>query len=141
MIGRTVLVLALIVPALAAAEAVWRRDPPPPGALAEGPRTLIQPGSERPACLDVSLKDYRKPFPLHVRVQPQGGPPGWCDARTLACYTPGPRPGTGYRASVSMLRWDKGRLSTATKVRYCATFANRGVAPVSAWLSRPAPMP
>jgi hypothetical protein len=142
MIGRTAIALALAVPTLAAAEAVWRRDPPPAGPLAEGPRTLIQPGSEKPACLEVRLKDeYRTPFQLHAVVQHPGGPVGWCDARTLACYTPGPRPGTGYRAPVSMLRWDKGRLTTATKVRYCATFANRGRAPVSAWLARPAPRP
>jgi hypothetical protein len=141
MIGRLAFALVLTLPALAAAEAVWRRDPPPAGPLAEGTRTLIQPGSERPACLDVTLKEYRQPFQLHARVQARGGAVGWCDARTLACYTPGPRPGTGYRASVSMLRWDRGRLSTATKVRYCATFANRGSAPVSAWLARPVPGP
>jgi hypothetical protein len=141
MIGRLAFALVLTLPALAAAEAVWRRDPPPAGPLEEGPRTLIQPGSERPACLEVTLKDYRQPFQLHARVQSRGGPAGWCDARTLACYTPGPRAGTGYRAAVSMLRWDKGRLSTATKVRYCATFANRGPAPVSAWLARPASRP
>jgi hypothetical protein len=38
-----------------------------------------------------------------------------------------------------MLRWDKGRLSTATKVRYCATFENRGRGPASVWLARPKP--
>ena len=139
MIGRLIIVLVLAVPVLATAEAIWRRDPPPAGPLVEGPRTLIQPGSEKPACLEVTLKEYRQPFQLHARVQTKGGPIGWCDARTLACYAPGPRPNTGVRAPVSMLRWDKGRLSTATKVRYCATFANRGSAPVSAWLARPAP--
>ena len=139
MIGRLALALAVLVPAFAAAEAVWRRDPPPAGPVIEGPRTVIPPGLERPACLEVTLKDYRKPFQLHARAQVQGGPVGWCDARTLACYRPGPKPKTGVRTPVSMVRWDTGRLSTATKVRYCATFANRGAAPASAWLVRPRP--
>lgn len=131
---RLAFLLLLMLPTLAAAEAVWRRDPPPPGPLIEGAKTLIQPGSQKPACLEVTLKDYRTPFRLHALVQPQGGPVGFCDAQTLACYAPAPS-----RAAVSMLRWDKGRLSTATKVRYCATFENRGRTPAQVWLARPKP--
>lgn len=132
MIRRALILGLAALPAAASAEAIWRRDAAPATPLIEGRRTLVRPGLEGPACLDVTLKDYRKPFRLFARVQPQGGPAGWCDAQTLSCHLPG-----GGRLPVVMLRRDKGRLSTATKVRYCASFANRGRAPVSVWLARP----
>lgn len=123
------LALLALAPAVQArAEAVWcdGSAPPADAALTEGRRVSVAPGGVAPACLNVPLPDYRKKFPVYCAVKPAAAAGAWCHAQSGRC---GPLP-------VVLSRFDKGRLATATDVRYCASFVNRGKVPVTVWLSR-----
>jgi len=130
MMKATALALLILAPPIGAqAQAIWcdGRAPPAGAPLSEGRRVSLAPGTEAPACLNVPLTVYNRPFPVFCAAKPAAKPGAWCDSAKGGC---GPLP-------VRLIRRDKGRLATEKDVRYCASFANHGPQPVTIWLARP----
>ena len=121
---------ALSLAGTANAEALWCTGAAPPAgvSLSEGRRVVLAPGEEGPACVNVPLPAYRKPFPMFCAAKPEAAAGAWCKAGNGSCG----------RLAVTLSRYDKGRLATATDVRYCASFVNRSKRPVTVLLARPA---